>query len=122
LEKLDSETPLLTNPYSKIWSGIQQKTIKHDQRTFGPDADPKTNLCKTQMCTAGHLVNMGGALGYKLKNKYGWVAAARLIHDKAHPGWPCQNFGSIAQNLALAYLKEMAAHEEAGTNPDWGKK
>jgi hypothetical protein len=69
------------------------------------------------MCTAGHLVNMGGGMGYALKDKYGFSVAAALIHEKAHPGWPCQNFGSIPQDWALAYIEEMAGHEKKGTSP-----
>ena len=117
VQALEDSIPLIEKPYSRIWAGIQAQTIKHDQSTFGPNADPKTNLCKTQMCTAGHLVNMGGALGYALKNEYDFPTAAALIHEKAHPGWPCQDFGSIPQEWALAYIEEMAEHEANGTSP-----
>ena len=98
-------------------AGINAGKLKHDQSTFGPDSDPKTNLCKTQMCTAGHLVNMGGAAGYALRDAYGFTTAAALIHQKAHPGWPCQDFGIIPQDWAIAYIEEMAEHEKNGTSP-----
>ena len=117
VQALEDSIPLIEKPYSRIWSGIQAQTIKHDQSTFGPDADPKTNLCKTQMCTAGHLVNMGGAQGYALKEKYDFATAAALIHYKSHPGWPSQEFGNIPQDWALAYIEEMAEHEANGTSP-----
>ena len=117
VQALEDSIPLIEKPYSRIWAGIQAQTIKHDQSTFGPNADPKTNLCKTQMCTAGHLVNMGGAQGYALKEKYHFATAAALIHYKSHPGWPCQDFGCIPQGWALAYIEEMAEHEANGTSP-----
>lgn len=63
------------------------------------------------MCTAGHLVNMGGTEGYKLKKEYGWEKAASLIHLKAHPTAPTQNFGSIEQSHAIAYIELMAEYE-----------
>jgi hypothetical protein len=118
LKSLEKSIPLVDKPYSKMWSNIKSNLIKHDQITFGPDCDPTTNLCKTAMCTAGHLVNMGGAMGYALKEKYdSFAIAASLIHYKAHPYWPCQNFGVIPQENALAYIETMAIHEENGTNP-----
>ena len=117
LLELEDSIPLVEMPYSRLLSGINAGKLKHDQSNFGPDADPKTNLCKTQMCTAGHLVNMGGNAGYKLLNAYGFIAAATLIHEKAHPGWPCQDFGNIPQEWAIAYIEEMAEHEVNGTSP-----
>ncbi len=70
------------------------------------------NICGTPMCTAGHLVNMAGEIGYKLKSKYGWANAAMLIHLKSNPDLPVQNFGSIPQEWALAYIEEMAEREK----------
>lgn len=73
------------------------------------------------MCTAGHLVNMVGEIGYKLRAKYGWVGAANLIHAKLRPDAPAQNFGNIPQQFAMAYIEERAAEEEAfpsGNKPD----
>ncbi len=107
-----AEAPLVLNPYSKMLAQISEGQRHHDQSTFGPDCDPAANLCKTPMCTAGHLVNMAGQSGYELKKKYGWSLAATLIHERAHPGWPCQNFGAINQEWAMAYIEEMAEREE----------
>jgi len=90
---------------------IQSNSRKHDQSTFGPNVDPGKNLCGTPMCTAGHLVNMAGEAGYKLKDKYSWQKAARLIHMKSRPDVPPQNFGAIPQKFAMAYIEERAAEE-----------
>jgi hypothetical protein len=117
VQALEDSIPLVEKPYSRMLADIQTGNRKHDQSTFGPDADPATNLCKTQMCTAGHLVNMGGAAGYALRERYGFAPAAAMIHSKAHPGWPCQNFGSIKQEWAMAYIEEMAEHEANDTEP-----
>jgi hypothetical protein len=86
--------------------------ILHRQSAFGPDCDPETNLCKTPMCTAGHLVNMAGEIGYELKRKYGWEIAASIIHRKSRPDVPPQNFGGIPQEMAMAYIRERAAEEK----------
>ena len=64
------------------------------------------------MCTAGHLVNMAGKKGWELRDKYGYEIAAMILHEKAHPGWPCQNFGLIPDEWALAYIEEMAEREQ----------
>jgi hypothetical protein len=64
------------------------------------------------MCTAGHLVHMAGEIGYSLKAKYDWVFAAMLIHRKSRPDIEPQNFGSIPQKFALAYIEERAAEEQ----------
>ena len=117
LEDLESSIPLVENPYTQILADIRAGQRLHDQSTFGPDCDPETNLCGSAMCTGGHLVNLGGAAGYALKNKYGWATAAALIHEKAHPRWPCQDFGSIPQENALAYIEYMAVCEASGVVP-----
>src|SRR5438876_407577 len=52
--------PVLIKPYSRMLRDIEAGERIHDQSTFGPDCDPSTNLCKTPMCTAGHLVNQAG--------------------------------------------------------------
>jgi len=99
------------DPYTHLLNDIKDKKRKHDQSTFGPEHDPAQNLCGTQMCTAGHLVNMGGELGYQLRKEYGWKKAAALIHIKVHPDAPTQNFGGIAQPDAMAYIEMMAEFE-----------
>lgn len=63
------------------------------------------------MCTAGHLVNMAGEAGYRLKDRLGWVDAARLIHLRSRPDAPPQNFVNIPQAWALAYIRERASEE-----------
>ncbi len=112
-EELVKAIPVLEKPYTKLLKDIQAKQRIFKQSTYGEieDYDPKANVCGTPMCTAGHLVNMAGKPGYDLKNKYGWAIAATVIHKKAHPDLPAQNFGSIPQEWALAYIEEMAEIE-----------
>lgn len=103
--------PILEKPYSKLLADIKAKKRCHDQKTYGPKYEPK-NICGTPMCTAGHLVNMAGKIGYELMEKYGFPAAAELIHRKSRPDVEPQNFGSIPQEWAMAYIEERAAEEE----------
>ncbi len=125
IEELWESVPLIENPYTTLLVDIKEKRRVHSQSTFGPDCDPKTNLCGTQMCTAGHLVNMAGNEGYLLKKKYGWQKAASLIHIKVHPDAPTQNFGNIEQSHAIAYIELMADFEGRENKdvkfPDWIK-
>jgi hypothetical protein len=102
--------PVLVKPYTKLLEDINSNNRIHKQSTYGPEKCPQ-NVCGTSMCTAGHLVNMVGKLGYELKNKYGWAVTASMIHYKAHPDYPCHNFGNIPQEWALAYIEEMAERE-----------
>ena len=111
LQEWDS-IPILEKPYSLLLADIESQRRIHSQKDWGPDYDPARNLCKTEMCTAGHLVNMAGEVGYKLQKKYGWEIAATLIHRKSRPDVPPQNFGAIPQELAMAYIRERAAEEE----------
>ncbi|MBX9851858.1 MAG: hypothetical protein K2X86_08875 [Cytophagaceae bacterium] len=91
---------------------INNKKRTHKQLDWGPEKCPEeSNVCSTEMCTAGHLVNMAGSIGYDLKDKYGWEMAATLIHKKSCPDFPIQNFGNIPQEWALAYIEEMAERE-----------
>lgn len=110
--------PLLHKPYPTLLKDIQEKKRIHDQSTFGEieEFDPEANVCGTNMCTAGHLVNMAGEPGYKLKDQYGWATAAAIIHQKAHPNIPHQNFSSIPQDWAIAYIEEMAKIENKQAN------
>ena len=109
------EIPVLVNPYTEILADIQAKRRLFDQSTFGPDCDPKQNLCGTPMCTAGHLVNKAGDVGYKLVSKYGgnFPMVAGWIHAKARPDVPPQNFDNIPNEWALAYIEQRAAEEAA---------
>jgi len=112
------DIPVLEKPYTHLLADIQAKKRAFKQSTFGPERPtPEPNICNTPMCTAGHLVNMAGAAGWKLKDKYGFAGAASLIHDMSHPGWPQQNYGAIPDDWALAYIEEMAQHEANGTTP-----
>ena len=104
--------PVLNKPYSTLLADIEAGRRIHNQNNWGPDYDPARNLCKTEMCTAGHLVNMAGEVGYNLQKKYGWKIAATLIHRKSRPDVPPQKFGFIPQKLAIAYIRERAAEEE----------
>ena len=104
--------PKLKKPYTRLWEDIKAKKRLHNQSTFGPNRLTEENACKTACCTAGHLVNMAGDIGYKLRDKYDWSGAARLIHYKAHPTVPPQNFGGIPQDMAMAYIEYMATEVE----------
>ena len=108
------DAPLIKNPYIILWEDIKNKNRKHDQNTFGEikDYDPNRNICGTAMCTAGHLVNMAGKWGYDMANKYGFAITAFLLHKKAHPNYPAQNFGSPTQESAMAYIEWMAENEK----------
>jgi hypothetical protein len=111
-QMLDAETPLLQKPYTALLAAINANERKFQQSTFGPDNSPSQDyICKTAMCTAGHLVSMAGAQGQALKDKLGFAQAAALIHAKAHPDYPCQNFGSIPDAWGLAYIEMMAGVE-----------
>jgi len=112
IQDLWDAVPLLDNPYTNLINDIKAKKRVHNQSDFGPKYDPKENLCGTQMCTAGHLVNMGGTMGYDLMKQYGWAKAASLIHVKTHPDMPTQNFGSISQSNAIAYIELAASFEQ----------
>jgi len=113
--------PIIDTPYTHLWNDIKSKKRIHDQTTFGKieQYDPKANVCGTRMCTAGHLVNMAGEIGYKLKDKYSWAYAANMIHTRVHPDYMCQDFGLIPQEQAMAYIEEMAAMEQAEDKSPW---
>ena len=115
LRALDEGTPAVTAPYTQLWADIQADRRTHKQSTWGPGdtATDDISICDTAMCTAGHLVQMGGEKGWALKEKYGLATAAALIHYKAHPDLPPQNFGNIPQEWALAYIEHMAEIEAA---------
>jgi hypothetical protein len=112
-----ADIPLLIKPYTSILADIDAGARLFRQDTFGPDGGvSKNHLCKTAMCTAGHLVHIAGLKGKKLKEKYGFAGAAALIHAKANPDYPCQNFGSIKDKFALAYIREMAEVEKGAAS------
>ena len=92
---------------------IEAGKRKHNQSTFGPEEEE--HVCRTAMCTAGHLVQMGGHAGWLLKQKLGFSGAASLIHAKAHPNYPQQNFGEIGDKLAMGYIRFMAGVETKET-------
>ena len=107
----EDDIPLVKKPYSRMLAEIKAGERIHKQSTFGPENAPVVHTCGTPMCTGGHLVQMGGKKGWKLKERFGFAGAAALIHAKAHPGWPCQDFGSIPQDWAMAYIETMAKRE-----------
>ena len=113
LSGLLERTPLVEKPYTRLLADIRAQRRLFSQKTWGPEdaSTPEPNICKTAMCTAGHLVSMAGEAGWKLKKEFGFAGAAALIHAKAHPDFPCQNFGVIPDAWALAYIEEMAEHE-----------
>jgi hypothetical protein len=109
----EADIPVVAQPYTRMLADIQAGVRLHKQSAFGPNFDPATNLCKTPMCTAGHMVQMAGSAGYELQRKFGWELAAALLFEAAHPGWPQQNYGSIPQEWALAHIEVMAEREAA---------
>ncbi len=112
MQALEDSIPLVEKPYTKILAGIKARELIHKQSTFGPDERvAEENICNTPMCTAGALVYLGGDKGWELKKKYQWRIAAGLIHYKAHPTLPAQNFDSIPQEWAMAYIERMAEIE-----------
>jgi hypothetical protein len=117
--KFWESVPKLEKPYTQLLTDIKEKKRTHNQSTFGTveDFDPALNVCGTPMCTAGHLVNMAGKVGYELKKKYGWEAAATFIHRKSLPDFPVQNFGSIPQSWAMSYIEAAAEFEKTGEMP-----
>jgi hypothetical protein len=111
-QMLDAETPLLQKPYTAFLAAINANERTFDQSSFGPKISPSAeHICGTAMCTAGHLVSMAGAQGQALKDKLGFGQAAALIHAKAHPDYPCQNFRNIPDAWGLAYIEMMAGVE-----------
>lgn len=112
-KKLSEAIPVIDKPYTQLLADINDKKRIFKQSTFGDieDFDPEMNVCGSAMCTAGHLVNMAGKAGYDLKKAYGWETEASVIHYKAHPNIPPQNFGSIPQEWALGYIEYMAEIE-----------
>jgi len=108
-----ADVPLLEKPYTRLLAEIKSGDRKFDQSTFGPGTHvQEKHLCETPMCIAGHLVNMAGEAGWKLKEHYhSFVCAAALLHAKAHPNLPPPNFSSIPDDWALAYIEEMATIE-----------
>ena len=115
IEKIEKSIPLVEKPYTKMHQSIVSKAIVHNQSTFGDGwhVDNGEHVCKSPMCTAGNLVAMGGKAGWALREKFGFATAAALIHFKAHPDYPLQNFDAIPQRFALAYIEEMAEREAA---------
>jgi len=113
------DIPVLEKPYAHLLADIKEKKRIHRQSTWGPEDKPtdEKHVCETPMCTAGHLVNMAGKIGWDLKNKYGWRDAATFIHIKAHPDFPLQDFGGIGDDRAMAYIEAAAEFEETGVNP-----
>ena len=103
--------PVIQLPYTKILKAIEANPSCHRQSTFGGETYEEHHACGTAMCTAGHLVALSGLEGWELKEKFGWKAAASMLHQAAHPGWPCQDFGVIPDKDAMEYIKEMAERE-----------
>ena len=102
--------PKLNKPYTKLIADIEHNLRQFNQSTFGPPV-PVENLCKTPMCIAGHLVNMAGDEGWKLKDELGYAVAAALIHDAAHPDIPCPRFDNYSDELAMGFIRHMAKLE-----------
>jgi hypothetical protein len=56
---------------------------------------------------------MAGPAGFALKERCGFILAASLLFERAHPGWPQQNYGGIPQEWAMAHIEVMAEREAA---------
>ncbi len=112
--KFWDSVPKLENFYSNLLLEINNKQRTHCQSTFGDieDFDPTKNVCGSQMCTAGHLVNVAGERGYELKKEFGFATSAEFIHKKSYPDAPCQDFGNIPQSWAISYIEIMAEFDE----------
>lgn len=111
--------PVIEKPYTHLLEDVKAKRRTHNQSGFGPEYCPaEENICGTAMCTCGHLVNMAYMAGckeiYDYVKKYGWNATGAMIHHKAHPIFPCQDFGSIPQDHAMAYIEIAAQFEGKG--------
>ena len=111
-----ADVPTVEKPYSRMLAAIESRAIIHDQSDYGPghyDCGPETDSCGTPMCTASHLVAMAGEAGAKLLDACdgNLPLAAGLIHAMSRPDAPCQDFGSIPQEWALAYIRERASEE-----------
>ena len=110
---LVEKIPVIEKPYSAIWNDVKDNKRIHDQSTFGPEC--VTNVCGTAMCTAGHLVNLGGKAAYDLRRIVGWSNAASFVHQKStSKHLPEQNYNAIPQEWAMAFLEENARMENEG--------
>ncbi len=101
-----AENLKIENLYTTIHADIKTAKRKHDQSTFGD------NICGTPMCIAGHIINVAGEVGYKLREKLSPAIAAALIHAFSHPDKPCPNFGAYPDEWALAFIEDMADYEK----------
>ncbi len=104
----------IANPYSQILSDIKAGKRKHDQKTFGPESimPSEGNLCRTPMCIAGHLVNLAGEEGWKLKERFGFTGAAFIIHSQSRPDVSAPRFDTYPNEWAMAYIEERAKEEK----------
>lgn len=109
-EAIFEKVPLIVKPYTQILNDLKSGIRCHNQGTFGPDEKEK-HICGTAMCTCGHLIQLAGEPGWILKQNTSWEEAGRLIHMKAHPNAPCQDFGSIGDEIAKDYIELMAEYE-----------
>jgi len=100
-----TDVPTVEKPYSRMLAAIESSDIIHDQSDYGPYGTP--------MCTASHLVALAGEAGAKLLEVCdgNFRLAAGLIHARSRPDAPCQDFGLIPQEWALAYIRERASEE-----------
>jgi hypothetical protein len=105
-----ADVPKVKHLYSKMLTDINNSKRYLDQHTFGPDSAP-TNICNTPMCLAGHTINLAGAKGYKLKDRFSFEIAARLIHRASCPDFPEPRYDSYPNEWALSYITEMAKLE-----------
>ena len=105
-----ADVPKVERLYSKMLADINASKRDLDQSTFGPSGAP-TNICDTPMCLAGHTVNLAGAKGYNLKNRFSFDIAARLIHRASCPDFPEPRYDSYPNEWALSYITEMARLE-----------
>jgi hypothetical protein len=107
------EIPLLNKPYSILLADINNNNRLYNQSDWGniTEYDANNNLCNTAMCIAGHFVNMCGAKGYELKDRFGWETAAELIHLQSSPNTPIFNYYNTNNAVGLAYIEMMSEFE-----------
>ena len=95
----------------------------YDQSTYGnlDDYEPE---CNTSMCYGGHWVNKAGALGYNMKEKYGYIFVATILHRSKYPDAPIFDFNSTNNHAGLNYGKMMSAFHNSGeiSFKDWAEK
>lgn len=108
-----NEIPVLEKPYTRLMNDLKDKKRRISQDISVPlGYSNEIDISQTPMSTGGHLINLAGQIGVQIMDRYGWKVAGALIAEKAHPGWPQQNYDKIPDEWALAFISEMAEWEK----------